>query len=193
MTWTTLWDYQTGKIWDCKKDMSMTLQKIKMILQIWLNRLRCVQHMSFRMGTKFLSEMTIINDILAAYPIWLLKCLCLWVCVCMCICMDFGFWMCVCVDVSVIYRYPSSKTYIMCMHKMLTKRRHTSGVEHAKQKPTTTTTTTNVDEWVNLKIRLFPWLDIQSCLFTSFVGSSIVEIICYPSNLLQYLEKYYIY
>ena len=97
----------------------------------------------------------------------------------------------VCVDVSVIYRYPSSKSYIMCMHKMLTKRRHTSGVEHAKQKPTTTTT--NVDEWVNLKIRLFPWLDIQSCLFTSFVGSSIVEIICYPSNLLQYLEKYYIY
>ena len=98
----------------------------------------------------------------------------------------------VCVDVSVIYRYPSSKTYIMCMHEMLTKRRHTSGVEHAKQKPTTTTTT-NVDEWVNLKIRLFPWLDIQSCLFTSFVGSNIVEIICYPSNLPQYLEKYYIY
>ena len=191
MTPTTLWDYQTGKIWDCKKDMSMTLQKIKMILQIWLNRLRCVQHMSFRMGTKFLSEMTIINDILAAYPIWLLKCLCLWVCVYVCV-FVWGLFLNVCVDVSVIYRYPSSKSYIMCMHKMLTKRRHTSGVEHAKQKPTTTTTT-NVDEWVNLKIRLFPWLDIQSCLFTIFVGSSIVEIICYPSNLLQYLEKYYIY
>ena len=96
MTRTTLWDYQTGKIWDCKKDMSMTLQKIKMILQIWPKCLSCVQHMSFRMGTKFLSEMTIINDILAAYPIWLLKCLCLWVCVfvwvfvseCVCRCMS---------------------------------------------------------------------------------------------------------
>ena len=99
MTRTTLWHYQTGKIWDCKKDMSMTLQKIKMILQIWLNRLRCVQHMSFRMGTKFLSEMTIINDILAGYPIWLLKCLCLWVCLyyinVVCICMGVCFRMCV--------------------------------------------------------------------------------------------------
>ena len=113
--------------------MSMTLQKIKMILQIWLNHLRCVQHTSFRMGTKFF----IGNDNYQRY----LSCLSnltfkMSLLVSMCVCVFvWGLFLNVCVDVSVIYRYPSSKTYIMCMHKMLTKRRHTSGVEHAKQNP----------------------------------------------------------